>query len=79
MATHTITWDWKEQPPLGKIAEAVKLLSGGTVTMHEPDTGADFYALIIADEPLTDEQAQTVFEENPYQGGWGGTDETRGV
>jgi CYTH domain-containing protein len=59
-----ITWDWKEQPPLGTIGKAVTAMSAnGQVFLTEiDDTGGDLYALIVSDVELTQEQAATYFE-----------------
>jgi hypothetical protein len=48
MTKHTITWDWKEQPPIDELASAVRRASGGTVEVVEVDTGGDEYQIEIS-------------------------------
>ena len=50
-STTTFTWDYKEQPPLDDIAEAVRTLSGGSVSMVMPETGSDEFELVITAPP----------------------------
>jgi hypothetical protein len=50
-------WDWKEQPDLEAIAEAVGEASGYQVIMRRYETGQDTYAWIIADHVVSPEEA----------------------
>jgi hypothetical protein len=50
--TQTFTWNYREQPPLNQIAEAVHVLSGGVVSMVMPETGSQEYELVITAQPL---------------------------
>jgi hypothetical protein len=54
-----ISWDWKGQPDMAGIAAAVTRISGERrpVVMRMIDTGADEYAVVIADRAVTDEEA----------------------
>ncbi len=62
MTTRLLTWDWRGQPNLQHLAKAVHDLSGGRVSLYEVDTGSDQYAIVLADEPLTAEQAASVWD-----------------
>lgn len=66
MAAKVITWDWKDQPPLDKILLAAQetLTSAGMFWFTEPDTGGDFYAIIIADRELDEEQVEALLEDS---------------
>jgi hypothetical protein len=59
------TWDWKEQPPLGKILEAFQgMVDYDQVPeYYQPDTGGDYYACIISERELTPEQIDDILEE----------------
>jgi hypothetical protein len=62
VAARVFTWDWKEQPPLAEVAEAIAEVSGGTVHMRQVDTGGDEYALVVSDRQVDDAEAgQLVF------------------
>lgn len=62
MAERVLTWDYREQPPMGKIAAAVLQLSGGRVHIEFPDTYSDQYAIVLADHELTLEQANAAWK-----------------
>jgi hypothetical protein len=53
-----LTWDWKGQINLAKLAEAVYEVSGRGVIIREVDTGGDFYMLVISDHVVSDEEAE---------------------
>ncbi len=51
--THRIlSWNWRGQPDLERLATALREVSGGAVHLHEVDTGSDEYAIILSDRPL---------------------------
>lgn len=57
------SWDWKEQPPLRDVFQAVSEMSPrGDITITLPDTGSDQYALIISARPLTADEARIVYQ-----------------
>lgn len=62
MTAKIITWDWKAQPDLETIAAVVKEISQGKVIMHEMEAGGDFYAWVIADRDLSDEEAMKLWQ-----------------
>lgn len=68
MTSRILTWDYREQPDLDALGEAIRTLSRGAVDLRAvPDTGSDSYAVVVADHPLTDAEAQEawdVHEEN---------------
>ncbi len=47
-----VSWDWREQPDLDRLATALREVSGGTVHLHQVDTGGQEYAIILSDRPL---------------------------
>jgi len=57
-AARVLSWDWKGQPDLRKLAAAVHEVSGGTVFIREIDTGGDFYMLVIGDHEVSDGEAE---------------------
>lgn len=61
-----ITWDWKAQPDLSQIGEAVRRLSGGRCDLREADTGGDSYAVVITGRVMDGAEAQTLFEAVYY-------------
>lgn len=57
-----LTWDWREQPDLDRLAAHVRELSGGKVRITTVDTGSDQYAIVIADRALTADEAYAAYE-----------------
>ncbi len=57
-----ITWDWKEQPPLGKILDAAKTMVDYDQVFEYvmPDTGGDYYAIILSEHELGPEQVEAI-------------------
>ena len=55
-----ITWDWKDQSPLDMILDAAKsiLAEAGTFCSVQPDTGGDFYAIILSDHELSEDEIE---------------------
>lgn len=56
-----ITWDWKEQPPLEQLIEAVN----GDERMflaEVPDTGADRFALLISQFRFNPAETQAIWD-----------------
>ena len=54
-----ITWDWREQIPLGALA---RILAAHGVHLVQVDSHTDEYAVVISRDPLTAEQAQAVYD-----------------
>jgi hypothetical protein len=60
-----VTWDWKEQPDVERVARALAEVSGGAIYVYDVDTQSDQFAWVIASGELTpDEVAQA------YRSGW---------
>lgn len=59
---HILTWDWREQPDLDRLARIVNELSGNRVHITEAETGDDQYAIVIADVPVTDADAADAYQ-----------------
>ncbi len=55
-----ILWDWKDQPPWDEIVAAQR--EGLAYVTVVPDTSSDQYAVVMANHPMTDEQAQYAFD-----------------
>lgn len=59
-----ITWDWKEQVPLDRLAAVVREVSGGRVHLHPvDDTGGDEYALVVSARQLDDAEITAAYQE----------------
>jgi len=60
-----ITWDWKEPAPLSAILSAAKsiLAAHGTFCSVQPDTGGDFYAIILSDHELSEDEIERVLTD----------------
>ncbi|MEU7978335.1 hypothetical protein AB0B63_07355 [Micromonospora sp. NPDC049081] len=56
-----ITWDWRQQPDLNHLAQAINHLSGGTLHLRAANTGSDEYAIVIADTDLDDATTQATY------------------
>lgn len=63
--THMIhAWDYREQPDLAALGEAIRQLSRGAVDLRAvPETGSDQYAVVVADHPLSRDDAQAVWDD----------------
>ena len=64
------TWDWKEQPDLDAISEALRHRWNGTtcpkiVTVE--DSGGDLYVAIVTGEPMTKAEAQALWDDWDYE------------
>jgi hypothetical protein len=44
----TVSWDYREQPPMEDIAEIIAQMTGGALRMTMPETGSDEYELVIS-------------------------------
>lgn len=62
MTARVLTWDWRQQPDLDRLAAAIRDLTGGNVGLHQVDTGSDEYAIVLADQLLTDAEARSIWE-----------------
>jgi hypothetical protein len=56
-----VTWDWKEQVDFDELRRVIAELSGGQVHMAEVDTDSDQFAWVLADGPITSEQANEIY------------------
>jgi len=52
-------WDWKDSPDWDAINTALRQFP--TPHFCGVDTGSDFYAVVLADEPITKEEAEEIF------------------
>jgi hypothetical protein len=65
--THAVlTWDWREQPDLGELHQAVNRLAG--LHVEPVETGSDQYAVVISSRDLSREDYQRIYEENQRVG-----------
>ncbi len=58
-----MSWDWREQPDLDQLDQAVRYASGGLARVHTVDTGSDEYAIVVADHRVTAAEAQAAWED----------------
>lgn len=56
-----MTWDWREQPDVKRLAAIVYDLSEGKLHVSSPDTGCDEYALVVSTVPLDKTGAEDAF------------------
>lgn len=56
-----VSWDWREQPPWDEISDAQQ--RGFLHVRLVPDTGSDAYVLVLSDAPVSEAEAQAVFNE----------------
>lgn len=57
-----MSWDCREQPDLDQLAETIRTMSGGTVHLHQVDTGAQWYAIVLAPGEVDDQAVAGVYE-----------------
>jgi hypothetical protein len=55
-------WDWREQPDLDALTEAVAVVSGGHAHVTRVDTGGDGYVIVLANRPLDEGAARLLWE-----------------
>ncbi len=63
MTARVLSWDWRAQPDLDQLAAAIHELSGGRLHLRQVNTGSDEYAIALADDPITDADANRIYEE----------------
>lgn len=61
-----LVWDYRQQPDLDELAEAIADVSRGTVHLTQVDTGSDEHAIVLAARPL---DAVEAYELYPNGGG----------
>lgn len=47
-----LTWDYRQQPDLDRLAAIIADLTGGAATVHEANTGDDQHAIVLANTAL---------------------------
>ena len=63
MTTRVIIWDWREQPDMDEIANAVQELSNGRVQIYDVDTRSDQFAIVISDTPLHSDDVAAAYRK----------------
>lgn len=63
MQPELIRWDWREQPRIKAIADAVREQSGGKVIISEIDTQSDEYMIAIADHVVDQGEALALLDD----------------
>ena len=63
MTARVLSWDWREQPDLDHLATTIHDLSAGRVRLHQVDTGSDEYAIVLTDEPITQAEADLIYQQ----------------
>jgi hypothetical protein len=61
--TAVLLWDWRQQPDLDALSRAITDLSGGTLHLHQVNTGSDEYAIVLATGQLDAEAAQAAYQQ----------------
>lgn len=56
-----LQWDWRSQPDLDELDDAVRAASDGQVAITQVDTGSDEYAVVVG-PPMSREQAREAWE-----------------
>lgn len=59
--TEVLTWGWREQPDLDRLARIITDLSGGTVHLVQVETGSDEYAIVLSDRALTKDEVDEAY------------------
>ncbi len=62
MTIRIITWDWRDQIPLDELEEAIHALCP-EMGIHEANTGADQYGIILDNQRLSAPAAQVAYEQ----------------
>lgn len=60
-----LTWDWRGQPDLVTLADAIRELSDGRLHLYEVGTGGDEYAIVLATAALPPAEVQRLFDGTP--------------
>lgn len=60
------TWDWNDRAPTKKIVQKIKLVGGEQFIIDDIDTGADYYAAVISNREITEEEALKYFRHALY-------------
>lgn len=60
-----IQWDWKEQPDIEAINDAINAVAdtGNRPKAFRVETESDEYAIVITDSEATQEEAQALYED----------------
>jgi hypothetical protein len=59
--TEVLTWDWRQQPDLARLARILLEVSGGTVHLAEVDTGSDEYAIVLSGRFLSEAEVDAAY------------------
>lgn len=71
VTARVLSWDYREQPDITELAKHVLELSGGAVHItNVDDTGCDAYAIVIADRPYSQSEAELLAEKHFAAEGW---------
>lgn len=65
---YLVTWDWRAQPDLTRLAELIHQLSGGTVHMREVETSDDEFAVVVANRPQSGLELEHYWAEYRHHG-----------
>lgn len=66
---HALSWDYRGQPDLDDLARILLDVSGGTTHLHKVDTDCDEYGIVIADRPLSKDEAFAEWDRQRFGGG----------
>lgn len=59
-----LEWDWKGQPDWDEFNKEVNFHYGRPY-FHQVDTGSDSYAVLVANQKLSDEEVQELYLKQP--------------
>ncbi len=59
-----ITWDWKAQPDVAKITEAIAYIyqTGARPKLFQIETQEDSYGIVVTDADCPQEEAQVLYD-----------------
>lgn len=59
-----MTWDWREQPDMGYLAQILHELSDGAIHLQKVETGSDEYAIVVSTPPLDPAAVDAVYRQS---------------
>lgn len=62
-----LTWDWKEQVDLARLAVAISRVSRGRIFITEGETGGDSFGVIVSNVPIAEETATELIRNWPHE------------
>ena len=60
--TDVLTWAWKSQPDLQELTQMIREVTGASFYLTDADTGSDQFAVVVTREPVTEAEANAVYQ-----------------